>query len=141
MLEYRQLIDNLEEVIECWQQEHLPLSLEGKTNKQGIRWTGNKVEWSGLKLTAIISNDPVMLHSLSSKIKYVRLVRRILNHKTYWYVQLVCKGLPYQKPKNIINDGSVGIDLGVSTVAIVGDSQTIWGASHLCKKRKRRVVV
>lgn len=56
-------------------------SLEGKTNKQGIRWTGNAVEWSTLKLKAIITNDPVILHGLSSKIKYVRLVRRILNQK------------------------------------------------------------
>lgn len=114
-------------------------SLEGKTNKQGIRWTGNAVEWSGLKLTAIISNDLVILHGLSSKIKYVRLVRRILNHKTYWYVQLVCEGLPYQKPKNIINDGTVGIDLGVSTVAIVSDSQTIWTSfvSELTSKQEQ----
>ena len=101
-------------------------SLEGKTNKQGIRWTGNAVEWSGLKLKAIITNDPVILHGLNSKIKYVRLVRRILNQKTYWFAQLVCEGMPYQKPKNFINDGNVGIDLGVSTVAIVGDQETIW---------------
>jgi putative transposase len=101
-------------------------SLEGKTNKQGIRWTGNGIEWSKLKLSGIITNDPVILHGLSSKIKYVRLVRRILNQKTYWFAQLICEGKPYQKPKNIIGDGVIGIDLGVSTVAIVGDSETIW---------------
>jgi putative transposase len=101
-------------------------SLEGKTNKQGIRWTGNGVEWSGLKLQAIINNDPVILHGLNSKIKYVRLVRRILNQKIYWFAQLVCEGMPYQKPENVVNNGTVGIDLGVSTVAIVGDSETIW---------------
>lgn len=101
-------------------------SLEGKTNKQGIRWTGNGVEWSGLKLQAIITNDPVILHGLDSRIKYVRLVSRILNQKVYWFAQLVCEGQPYQKPKNVVNDGTVGIDLGVSTVAIVGDDQTIW---------------
>ena len=101
-------------------------SLEGKTKKQGIRRTGNAVEWAGLKLTGIITNDPVVLHGLSSKIKYVRLVRRILNYKTYWFAQLVSEGIPYQKPKNIIKDGTVGIDLGVSTVAIVGDEETIW---------------
>jgi transposase len=100
-------------------------SLEGKTNKQGIRWTGNSIEWSKLKLPGIIINDPVLLHGLSSKIKYVRLVRRILNQKTYWYAQLVCEGKPYQKLKNLIGDGNVGIDLGVSTVAIVGDKKTI----------------
>ncbi len=84
-------------------------SLEGKTNKQGIRWTGNGVEWAGLKLTAVITNDPVILHGLSSKIKYVRLVRRILNQKTYWFAQLVCEGNAYQKPENPIFAGLVGI--------------------------------
>lgn len=46
--------------------------------------------------------------------------------------------MPYQKPKNIINDGDVGIDLGVSTVAIVGDKETIWTplAVELTSKQK-----
>jgi putative transposase len=114
-------------------------SLEGKTNKQGIRWTGSGVEWSGLKLQAIINNDPVILHGLNSKVKYVRLVRRILNQKNYWFAQLICEGKPYQKPKNIIGDGTVGIDLGVSTVAIVGDEETIWTpfAIELTSKQKK----
>lgn len=114
-------------------------SLEGKTNKQGIRWTCNGVEWSRLKLKGIIPNDPVILHGLNSKIKYVRLVRRILNQKTYWFAQLICGGEPYQKPKNIIGDGTVGIDLGVSTVAIVGDDETIWTsfAVELTSKQKK----
>jgi len=91
-----------------------------------------------LKLKAIINNDPVILHGLNSKIKYVRLVRRILNQKLYWFAQLICEGIPYQKPKNIVNDGTVGIDLGVSTVAIVGDSETIWTpfAMELTSKQK-----
>lgn len=49
--------------------------------------SGNAVEWSGLKLTGIIINDPVILQGLSSKVKYVRLVHRILNQKTYWFAQ------------------------------------------------------
>ncbi|MCC5666211.1 hypothetical protein LC653_20370 [Nostoc sp. CHAB 5784] len=75
-----------------------------------------------------------------SKIKYVRLVRRILNQKTYWFVQLVCEGDPYQKPKNIIGDGTVGIDLGVSTVAIVGDSETIWTPFTVELTSKQKIV-
>ena len=101
-------------------------SVEGKTNKQGIRWTGQGVEWLGLKLAAIITDDPVIQHGLSAKVKYVRLVRRILNQKTYWFAQLVCEGTAYQKLQNLVGVGLVGIDLGVSTVAIVGDEETIW---------------
>ncbi len=118
-------------------------SVEGKSNKSGIRWTGQAVEWSGLKLAATITlrvrgrlrretllqrrltNDPVVQHGLSAKVKYVRLVRRLLNQKTYWFAQLVCEGNPYQKSQNSIGVGLIGIDLGVSTVAIVGDEKTI----------------
>lgn len=40
-------------------------SVEGKSNKSGIRWKGKGVEWSGLELPARIdSNDPVILHGL-----------------------------------------------------------------------------
>ena len=101
-------------------------SLEGKTNKQGIRWTRHGVEWQGLKLAATISDDPVVQHGLSAKVKYVRLVRRVLSHKVYWFAQLVCEGNAYQKPQNSVGVGLVGIDLGVSTVAVVGDEETIW---------------
>lgn len=114
-------------------------SLEGKSNKQGIRWTGKGVEWAGLKLAAILTNDPVILHGMSAKVKYVRLVRRILNRKTYWFAQLVCEGVAYQKPKNAVGEGLVGIDLGVSTVAIVGDEETVWTpfAAELAQRQKQ----
>ncbi len=45
-------------------------SVEGKSNKAGIRWKGGAVEWSGLRLAALIaSNDPVILHGLNSCIE------------------------------------------------------------------------
>ncbi len=101
-------------------------SVEGKSNKQGIRWTGQGVEWLGLKLTATITDDPVIQHGLSSKVKYVRLVRRVLNQNNYWFAQLVCEGTAYQKHHYSIGVGLIGLDLGVSTVAIVSDEETIW---------------
>ncbi|MDJ0737418.1 MAG: hypothetical protein QNJ47_25690 [Nostocaceae cyanobacterium] len=47
--------------------------------------------------------------------------------------------MPYQKPKNIINHGNVGIDLDISTVAIVGNDETIWthGCYWINSKTKR----
>ena len=103
-------------------------SIEGKTNEQGIRWTREGVVWNSelhkLCLPAIIDkNDPVILHALNSKVKYVRLIRRELNRKVYWFVQLVCEGVPFQKPQNPIGQGLIGLDLGVATVAIVGDQK------------------
>lgn len=98
-------------------------SVEGKSNAAGIRWKGDRVEWSGLKLPALItSNDPVILHGLNSKVKYVRLVRRKNNGRNRFYAQLVCLGKPFIKPKNYLGHGDVGIDIGSSTIAVVSDT-------------------
>lgn len=98
-------------------------SLEGKSNAAGIRWKGDRVEWGGLKLPAFItSNDPVILHGLSSKVKYVRLVRRKISGRNRFSAQLVCQGKPFIKPKNTLEQGDVGIDIGPSTVALVSDT-------------------
>ncbi len=98
-------------------------SVEGKSNKSGIRWKGEAVEWGGLQLKALISrNDPVILHSLNSKVKYVRLVRRKVSGKNRFSAQLICEGKPFRKPKNTLGVGVVGLDLGPSTIAIVSET-------------------
>jgi len=100
-------------------------SVEGKSNKSGIRWKGQSIEWSGLRLEALItSNDSVILHGLNSKVKYVRLVRRKVLGKNRFYAQLVCQGKPFIKPKNMLGCGDVGIDIGPSTIAIVSDEES-----------------
>ncbi len=97
-------------------------SVEGKSNKSGIRWKGEAVEWGGLELKALITdNDPVILHGLNHKVKYVRLVRRKVSATNRFYAQLVCEGKPFVKPKNKLGKGSVGLDIGPSTIAIVGN--------------------
>lgn len=97
-------------------------SVEGKSNKSGIRWKNEAIEWGGLQLEALInSNDPVILHGINSKVKYVRLVRRKLARKNRFYAQLVCQGKPFIKPKNTLGKGDVGIDIGSSTIAIVSE--------------------
>ncbi len=100
-------------------------SVEGKTNKSGIRWKGDAVEWNGLHIKALITgNDPVVLHGLNSKVKYVRLVRRKVSGKNRFYAQLVCKGKPFIKPKNTLGQGAVGIDIGPSTIAVVAPHES-----------------
>ncbi|MFB2934356.1 zinc ribbon domain-containing protein [Aerosakkonemataceae cyanobacterium BLCC-F154] len=97
-------------------------SLEGKTNKTGIRWVNETLVWGNLQLKPYLTTyDPVITHGLKSRVKYVRLVRRRINGKTFYYAQLVCEGKPFQKPKNQIGQGTVGLDIGPSTIAIVGD--------------------
>mgnify|MGYP000390965487 CR=1 FL=1 len=99
-------------------------SVEGKSNVSGIRWREPCVEWLGLKLEAIIDQDDALIaHGLAARVKYVRLVRRKLNGRNRFYAQLVCEGRPYQKPKNQLGEGNVGLDLGPSTVATVGEQE------------------
>ncbi len=98
-------------------------SVESKSNTAGIRWRNEGVEWSALKLAALIKDyDPVIAHGLSSRVKYVRLVRRKRNGKNLFYAQLVCEGMPFRKPKNLLGVGEVGIDIGPSTIAVVADN-------------------
>jgi putative transposase len=109
-------------------------SVEGKSNKSGIRWKGEALEWGGLELKALIeSNDPVVLHGLNSKVKYVRLVRRKVARKNRFYAQLVGSGKPLIKPQNSLGKGDVGLDLGPSTIAVVSetDAQLLEFASSL----------
>jgi len=97
-------------------------SVEGKTNKQGIRWLNGSVVWSGLELQAIINEkDLVLMHGLQSPIKYVRIIRRKFGERNRFFAQLVCEGFPYSKPANYSGNGVVGLDIGPSTIAIVSE--------------------
>lgn len=122
-------------------------SVEGKTNKQGLRWTlrqtkreetiskksdyRNKIKcseyvlsWMGLELEPIIDwFDPLIAYGLNSPIKYCRLVWRRLNGKKRWFLQLINEGLPYRKPKNYVIEGLVGLDLNISNIAFVADNK------------------
>ncbi|MDA8065363.1 MAG: transposase [Thermaerobacter sp.] len=107
-------------------------SLEGKRNATGIRWREGVVKWMGLVLPAMIdANDPVVVHGLSCRVKYVRLVRRKVAGNNPFFVQLVLEGAPYQKrnpdgsPKHPLGRGIVGLDAGPSTLAAVGNDDAI----------------
>lgn len=95
-------------------------SMEGKSNKAGIRWRGDHVEWSGLVLQPVFdSRDTfgVQAHALSGHVKYVRLVRRMIKGRVRWFAQLVINGQP--KIKHLVSEGCFAFDIGPSTVAAV----------------------
>ncbi|SMC01999.1 Transposase [Sulfobacillus thermosulfidooxidans DSM 9293] len=108
-------------------------SLEGKSNAACIRWRDDRIMWNGLELPMAkgAQRDPVIRHGLASRVKYVRLVRRDVRGKTRYYAQLVCEGVPYvkvnEKGERIhpIGQETVGLDIGPSTIAIVGDTQAL----------------
>jgi putative transposase len=108
-------------------------SVEGKNNSSGIRWQAeqNAVAWLGLSLPALIDPaDKVIEHALRCRVKFVRLVRRKLNKRTRFHAQLVCEGSPYQKEKNAVGQGVVGVDIGPSTIAIVSEESAT--LEHFC---------
>lgn len=99
------------------------ISVEGKSNATGIRWRDDHVVWSKLKLIPIfdlIDKNGIQAHVLQSKIKFVRIVRRRIRSKNRFYVQLVLEGIPKPK-KNCAESGIVGLDLGPSSIAAVGE--------------------
>ena len=103
-------------------------SLEGKNNKSGIRWCDDHVEWSGLRLNCVFDKKDkfgVQAHALSHDVKYVRLVKKTVRGNLRWFAQLVLKGTAKIKRENMIGTETVGLDIGPSTGAIVGDSDAL----------------
>lgn len=113
-------------------------SIEGKNNATGLIWKGAFLKVGKLELPALIdSSDPVVAHGLSCRVKYCRLVQRNINGIQRFYAQLCCEGKtlsakdrhllrsrkpPEERRKPLISEGgSVGMDIGPSTIAIVGE--------------------
>ncbi len=117
-------------------------SVESQTNKSGIIWRGDRVRWWGLELPALIDpKDPVIAHGLKSRVKFVRLVRRQLNGHNRFFAQLVCEGKPYQKEKNKIGKGVVGLDLGPSKIAIVTQDARVARFERFCDELETQAPV
>lgn len=99
-------------------------SLEGKNNETGLIFRNNTLYWSGLEIPCIVDTDNDLIsYGLNHKIKYCRIVRRKINSKNRFYLQLILEGTPYQNPKNKIGTEEIGLDVGVGTIAIVGDTK------------------
>lgn len=108
--------------------KHRPLhSLEGKSNAAGIRWHADTatVSWGKgfvmpVKMPAKFK-DPYLHACLKSKTKYCRIVWRMVGSKRRWFIQLVQDGVAPAKYEFLSSGQTVGLDIGPSTVAVVGD--------------------
>ena len=99
-------------------------SIEGKSNKQGIRFRDNQILFNKMVIPIIIkNNDSYAQIALQDKIKYCRIVKKEIKGKIKWYVQLILDGVPPTKLtkqgelKGQIGEGKVGIDIGTQTIA------------------------
>lgn len=101
-------------------------SVEGKGDSSPLNWKDDHAVWGGKRRDRRMVLRPIFnktdrkgveAHALSSRVKYVRLLRRKVAGNWRFYVQLVCEGQP--KARFEAKDADVGIDLGPSTAAIV----------------------
>jgi hypothetical protein len=105
-------------------------SLAGESNKSGIRFCNNTIVWNGLKIKVVIdSKNNYELQALKCDIVYSTIVRRCIRNKYKYYVQILFKGNPPVKInkrtgeiKHTIGKGDVGLDIGVSTIAIASET-------------------
>ena len=106
-------------------------SLEGKSNKAGIRFKDNNIEWLKLKMPVIIDhNNPYEVEAIRNEISYCRIIRKFIRGKYKFYIQIVFKGTPPIKIdkntgeiKRKIGKGDVGIDIGTSTIAYCSEKR------------------
>ena len=116
-------------------------SIEGK-QKAVVQWNGKALCWGGLILPAIFPKEgrkgsDVINHGLNAPLKYVRLVRRKLNGKNRFYGQLISEGQPFQKERNPVGKGLVGLDIGPSTIAITAPTVQKAELRQFCNELKK----
>ena len=105
-------------------------TLEGKSNKQGIRFKDDVLIWNGLIIPVIVDYDNYYdYQAFQRDICYCRIVRKFIRKRYKYYVQIVFKGNPPVKVnietgeiKHHIGQGDVGLDIGISTIAIVSET-------------------
>lgn len=70
-------------------------SLEGKSNKTGIRFVNNELIWNKLNIPIIIKkNDEYAQMALENKVKYCRILRKFIRGKYKYCIQLILDGTP-----------------------------------------------
>ena len=95
-------------------------SFEGKSHTSKLHYdsTDGMVHLGkycfGLKIKA---NDEYAMLCMMDKVKYVRIIKKIIRGKDRWYAQLIMSGKPASKGQTY-GDETVGLDLGTTTLAI-----------------------
>jgi putative transposase len=67
--------------------------------------------------------NELISYGLRQRVKYCRLVRRKINRKNRFYVQLILEGKSYQDPEKEFGKEELGMDIGPSTYAVVGNTK------------------
>lgn len=101
-------------------------SFEDKKCNSGIIYNSKtdtvKVMGAVINIKPIRPTDLYLQHAMQDKIKYGRIVRKPFKNGYKYFVQFVMNGIPPVKIQ--LGEGRIGLDPGVSTIALSGD--------HLC---------
>lgn len=104
-------------------------SVESKSNDAGLifKATDATLRWGELKLEVLYDEqDPYHRQAFESRTKYVRLLRKTIRGKVRYFAQLVLEGAPLQKrPDKVASGCMVGLDIGPSSLAAVGDDAAL----------------
>ena len=104
-------------------------SLEATTNAANIIWKRDAgyVEFGDLTIPALLPSekrDPYLHQALACRTKYCRILWRNIKGKRRWFAQLMQEGIPPAKHESA-HGKIVGLDVGPSTVAVVGDHSAL----------------
>lgn len=95
-------------------------SLESNSNDTGIMYRNGYLVWNKLTIAAPVRpKDTYAKEAIKHRIKYCRVIRKPVGARSQYYMQLILEGLP--PVKHPINHGRIGIDIGTSSVAAVGE--------------------
>lgn len=103
-------------------------SIEGTSNKQGIRLRGNKLCFADHKIQLQIPSRKHVkerkyyTEAIHHRVKYSRIVRRPIGSRFHYFLQVVLEGKPPIKENHILGTGNVGHDQGTSTIASVSQN-------------------
>jgi putative transposase len=104
-------------------------SVEEKTNKTGLRYFKDQktVQWLELVMPVILRGNDEYAHiALRDKIKYCRLIKKVIRGQNRYFVQLALEGFPPRKRNRKDSDNGkarVGLDIGMSTLAYTSDQE------------------
>ena len=119
------------------------VSFEGKSCRSKLHLkTGEHVVCFGRKYQfelMVKPTDEYAMLCMMDRCKYVRILKRKIRGKDKWYAQLVMEGMPPSK-KRKMGEGTVGLDIGTSTIAISSDSTVeLHELAPQCRTDERKI--
>lgn len=97
-------------------------SIEGHKESTPIIIKGDKLTYKSVTGKVLYRGTDYEVEALSNKCKYNRIILKTFNGKNHFYLQKIMDGVPPQRFRNDIK-GTVGIDIGASSIALVSDNE------------------